>query len=162
MGAVDRQFLRFLSTLLYKSKFLSKFASKMIRKRSFIWFLTALCAVCLAMVTHWQGQDVVPEQNLPERTESSVVTQQHNQPHEAILTDATQLYRICSSRPQRILPLQGSRSVRTLQSAFYVGRQHFVKLLHSYFDSRCRMESAPFCLSSSCDYYVIALRHIIR
>ena len=134
----------------------------MIRKRSFIWVLTALCAVCLAMVTHWQGQDVVPEQNLPERTESSVVTQQHNQPHEAILTDATQLYRICSSRPQRILPLQGSRSVRTLQSAFYVGRQHFINLLHSYFDSRCRMESAPFCLSSSCDYYVIALRHIIR
>lgn len=134
----------------------------MIRKRSLIWVLTALCAVCLAVVIHWQGQDVVTEQNLSERSESSIVTRQHNQPHEATLTDATQLYRICSSRPQRILPLQGSRSVRTLPHAYYVGRQHFVKPLHSYFDSRCRMESAPFCLSSSCDYYVIALRHIIR
>ena len=160
----------------------------MTRKRSFIWFLAALCAVSLAVVTHWQEQDVVPEQNVfdkPneqneacintamarkrrmksnvfERTESSVVTRQHSQPHEATLTDATLLYRICSSRPQRILPLQGSRSVRTLPSASYVGSRHFVGPLHSYFDSRCRLESAPFCLSSPCDYYVIALRHIIR
>ena len=132
------------------------------RRSGFIAFLTALCAVCLAVVTHWQGQDAVPGQNLSERTESSVVTPQQQQHHEATLTDATQLYRICSSRPQRILPTQGSRSERTLTPAFNFIRQHIVKPLHSYCDSRCRQESAPFCLSASCDYYVIALRHIIR
>ncbi len=132
------------------------------RKRGFIWFLTALCAVYLAVVMHWQEQNVVPEQNLKERTESSLMTPQRQQPHEATLTDATQLYRICSSRPQRILPSQGSRSERTLTPAFNLIRQHIVKPLHSYYDSRCRLESAPFCLSASCDYYVIALRHIIR
>ena len=132
------------------------------RKRSFIGFLTALCAVCLAVVTHWQGQDVASEQNQRERSESSVVTPQRQQHHEATLTDATQLYRICSSRPQRILPTQGSRSERTLTPASSFIRQHIVKPLHSYCDSRCRQESAPFCLSASCDYYVFALRHIIR
>ena len=131
------------------------------RRHCFIWFLTALCAVCLAGVTLWQGQDAVPEQHLAERTGSTVVTPQRQQHHEATLTDATQLYRICSSRPQRILPTQGSRSVRTLTPAFNLIR-HIAKPLHSYCDSRCRQESAPFCLSASCDYYVIALRHIIR
>ena len=132
------------------------------RRRGFLWFLTVLCAVCLAVVIHWQGQDVQPAENLTERTESSVVTPQRQQHHEATLTDATQLYRICSSRPQRILPTHGSRSERTLTPAFNLVGQHIVKPLHSYHDSRCRQESAPFCLSASCDYYVIALRHIIR
>lgn len=132
------------------------------QKRSFIWFLTVLCAVCLAVVSHWQGQDIVPEQKPLECAESSVVTSQRQQPQEAVLTDATQLYRICSSRPQRTLSTQGSRTERTLTHTFHFFRQHIVKPLHSYFDSRCRQESAPFCLSSSCDYYVIALRHIIR
>ena len=131
-------------------------------KRSSIWFLTALCAVCLAVVTNWQAEGAAPEQNLWNYTESSVVSPQRQQPHEATLTDASQLYRICSSRPQRILPTQGSRSGRTLTLSFSVARQHIVKPLHSFYDSRCRQESAPFCLSASCDYYVIALRHIIR
>ncbi len=141
---------------------MSIFAGKLMRKRGFILYLTALCAVCLTVVTHWQGQADVPEQKLSERAESSVMTPQRQQPHEATLTDATQLYRICSSRPQRILPSQGSRSERTQTPAFNFIRQHIVKPLHSYCDSRCRLESAPFCLSASCDYYVIALRHIIR
>ena len=134
----------------------------MMLRRDFIWFLTALCAVGLAVVTHWHGQDVGPEQNLSERAESSVMTPQRQQPHEATLTDATQLYRVCSSRPQRILSSQGSRNARTLTSTFSCVRQHLVKPLHSYCDSRCRLETAPFCLSASRDYYVIALRHIIR
>lgn len=114
------------------------------------------------MLTHRQNQDVAPEQDLTECTDALVVTAQQNQPHEAVLTDASQLYHVCSSRPQRILPVQGSRGERTLTPALNFVRQHIVKPLHSYFDSRCRQESAPFCLPSSCDYYVIALRHIIR
>lgn len=132
------------------------------QKRSLIWFLTVVCAVCLAVVTHWQRQNIVSDQKPLECVEPSVVTSHRNQPQEAVLTDASQLYRICSSRSQRTLSTQGSRNERTLTHTFHFFRQHIVKPLHSYFDSRCRQESAPFCLSSSCDYYVIALRHIIR
>ena len=132
------------------------------RKRGFIWFLVALCVVCLAEITHLQCLDITPEQGSYEQTVSSIVTQQHNQRHEATLTDSTLLYRICSSRPQRTLHTQGSRSERLLTPVFNSVWRYIVKPLHSYFDSRCRMESAPFCMSSSYYYYIIALRHIIR
>ena len=87
--------------------------------------------------------------------------QQHH--HEATLTDASQLYRVCSSRPQRILPSQGSKTERTITLfGNFALRQHIVKHFNSYYDSRSRQETAPFCMSASRDYYVIALRHIIR
>ena len=34
------------------------------RKRSFIWLLTALLAMCLAVLQNWQEQDVVPAQTV--------------------------------------------------------------------------------------------------
>ena len=132
------------------------------RKRSLMWFVTALCAACLTVAMHWQDECAVPERNSLERPESSVMSPLRQQPHEATLTDATQLYRICPSRPQRILTTHGSRSERTVTPFGSFVRHHIVKPLRSYFDSRCRLESAPFCLSASCLYYVIALRHIIR
>lgn len=128
------------------------------RKYKSLWLILMLCTVFLTVVTHWQERDVVSIQ----RTESSVVYPQHHQHHEATLTDASQLYRVCSSRPQRILPTHGSRTTRIGTPTFSLVRQHIVKPLHSFYNGRCRMESAPFCLSASCDYYVIALRHIIR
>lgn len=93
---------------------------------------------------------------------SAVMAPQQHRHHEATLTDASQLYRICSSRPQRILPTQGSKTERTITPCGNMARRHHVKPLHSFYDSRLRQETAPFCLSASRDYYVIALRHIIR
>ena len=142
---------------------MSNFAGRMKRKLSFIWLLTALFAVCLTVLLNWQEQETVSLQSLQERTESSVITPQRQQPHEATLTDASQLYRVCSSRPQRILPSQGPKTERTITPfGSSAQRQHIVKHLYSHYDSRCRKETAPFCMSASCDYYVIALRHIIR
>ena len=142
---------------------MANFAGRMKRKRSFIWLLTALFAVCLTVLQNWQEQETVSLQSLQERTESSVITPQRQQPHEATLTDASQLYRVCSSRPQRILPSQGPKTERTIPPfGGFAQRQHIVKRLYSHYDSRCRKETAPFCMSASCDYYVIALRHIIR
>ncbi|MBP5386671.1 MAG: hypothetical protein J6Y97_04700 [Prevotella sp.] len=112
---------------------------------------------------NWQDQNIVSSQSLQKHTESSVIIPQRHQPHEATLTDASQLYRVCSSRPQRILPPQGPKTERTITPFDnFVQRQHIVKHLYSHYDSRCRKEAAPFCMSASCDYYVIALRHIIR
>ncbi|MBR3522040.1 MAG: hypothetical protein IKN75_05880 [Prevotella sp.] len=132
------------------------------RKHSFVWIIAALIAVCLTVIMNGQEQEAVSRQNKPEQRESSVMVPQQQQPHEATLTDATQLYRVCTSRPQRLLPTQGSRSERFLTPAIKLVRQYILKPLHSHHDSRCRMESAPFALSASRDYYVIALRHIIR
>lgn len=132
------------------------------RKHSFVWIITALIAVCLTVLVDGQEQEAVSRQSLPEQSESSVMVPRQQQPHEATLTDATQLYRVCTSRPQRLLPTQGSRSERFLTPAARLVRQYILKPLHSHHDSRCRMESAPFALSASRDYYVIALRHIIR
>lgn len=132
-------------------------------KHSFVWIIAALIAVCLTVIMNGQEQEAVSRQNNPEQRESSVVVPRQQQPHEATLTDATQLYRVCTSRPQRLLPTtQGSRSERFLTPAARLVRQYILKPLHSHHDSRCRMESAPFALSASRDYYVIALRHIIR
>ena len=128
-----------------------------------IRMLTVLCAVCLTVLLNWQSKDDALAEIPLHPMESTVMVplQQHH--HEATLTDASQIYRVCSSRPQRILPSQGSKTGRTITPfGSFANRQHQVTPLYSYYDSRCRLETAPFCLSASCDYYVIALRHIIR
>jgi len=125
--------------------------------------LTALCAVCLTVLMNCQSKDDALAGIPLQPTESTVMIplQQHH--HEATLTDASQLYRVCSSHPQRILPSQASKTERTITPfGNFALRQHIVKHFNSYYDSRCRQETAPFCTSASCDYYVIALRHIIR
>ena len=125
--------------------------------------LTALCAVCLTVLMNWQSKDDALAEIPLQPTESTVMVPLQKHHHEATLTDATQLYRVCSSRPQRILPSQGSKTERTITPFSNIAlRQHIVKHFNSYYDGRCRKETAPFCMSASCDYYVIALRHIIR
>ena len=74
--------------------------------------LMALSAVVLAVVLNWQEGNFTLEQQtvLEHRTASrhqpveAVMSPQHHHHQEATLTDATSLYRVCSSRPQRILP----------------------------------------------------------
>ena len=128
-----------------------------------IRMLTVLCAVCLTVLLNWQSKDDALAGIALQPMESTVMVPLQKHHHEATLTDATQLYRVCSSRPQRILPSQGSKTERTITPFGNLAlRQHIVKNLYTYYDSRCRQETAPFCMSASCDYYVIALRYIIR
>ena len=125
--------------------------------------LVAFCAVCLTVLLNWQDNGQLSVEKPYQHRESSVLTPWHQHHQEATLTDASQLYRICSSRPQRILPTQGSKTERTFTPFGSLAIRHdVVKPLYSNYDSRCRLETAPFSMSASCDYYVIALRHIIR
>ncbi len=125
--------------------------------------LTAICAVALTVMLNWQGGEDAAVAAPMQMPESEIIAPQHHHQQEAILTDASELYRICSSRPQRILPSQSSKTERTITPlGGNARRQNIVKPLFSHYDSRCRLEKAPFCVSASCDYYVIALRHIIR
>ena len=127
-----------------------------------IRMLTAVCAVCLTVLLNAQGDRPVSQQDSSLPVESAVMTPWQHRHHEATLTDATQLYRVCSSRPQRFVPTQGSGSGRTFCPCTAFVRRYIVKPLHFLHDGRIRLESAPFCTSASRDYYIIALRHIIR
>ena len=125
--------------------------------------LTVLCAVCLTVLLNWQNKDGALTGIPLQLTESTIIVPFQHHHHEATLTDASQLYRVCSSRPQRILASQGSKTERTITPfGNFALRQHIVKHFNSYYDSRSRQETAPFCMSASRDYYVIALRRIIR
>ncbi len=124
--------------------------------------LALLGALALTVFTHWQGEEAVPPAPQECQAEPSVMAPQRHQHQEATLTDATQLFRVCGSRPQRLIPTHGSKPGRPVTSFRAQPRVRIVPPLHSPHDSRCRLETAPHSLSASCDYYVIALRHIIR
>lgn len=80
----------------------------------------------------------------------------------AVLSDARQLYRICTTRPQRVLPTQGSQQQRTSGKASCAVRTIFHQSFHRFYDGRYRTETAPFRFVASRDYYIIALRRILR
>ena len=132
----------------------------MMRKHRNRWLMALLVAV-LAVLANWQTESVLPVQSVLDTPAASVVIPQDNRHHEATLTDAASLYRVCSSRPQRIVPSHGSKTERNYSPCGFA-RHQFVKPLNTLYDTRRRLETAPFCLSASCHYYVIALRHIIR
>ena len=131
------------------------------RLLKWMYVLAALCAVWLAASLNRQDTQLVSLSTPATQQTEAVTSPQQQQHHEATLTDASQLYRICSLRTQRVLLSQAAKTSRTLSSDFALARRHSVKPLHPYHDSRRRLESAPFCLSASRTYYVIALRHII-
>lgn len=134
----------------------------MTRMQNVIRLLAVLSAIWLTGWLDWQGHEAVPAEEPAAQTPTEVKAPQRQQRHEAVLTDATQLYRICSSRPQRLAPTQGSKTERTLNPCTSWARRFIVKPLQFLHDGRRRLESAPFCRAASRDYYVIALRHIIR
>lgn len=129
------------------------------------WLLPILISL-LAVVANWQGGGFEPDPSILKASASeasaSIVIPQDQRHHEATLTDATSLYRVCNTRPQRIMPTYGSKSERSISQFRLLMQRHIVKPLSLLHDSRRRQETAPFCLSASCHYYVLALRHIIR
>lgn len=122
--------------------------------------LAAVLPVVLMVLANLPDSKMPLQQHAEKAKACSVVTPQNEHHHEATLTDATNLYRICSSRPQRIVPTHGSKSERNNKPYGFIRRQ-IVKPLKIIYDSRRRLETAPFCRPASSDYYVIALRHIL-
>ena len=143
-----------LQKMVEKSKKRITFVAEMRRMLKNGWMI-----VLLTVRAGWQRDEAGVAQE-PELT-ATLMLPQDGHHHEATLTDATQLYRVCSSRPQRLLPTNSTKTERTTSPAGMV-RRNIVKPLHPFHDRRCRLERAPHPLTASCDYYVIALRHIIR
>ena len=131
------------------------------RQRQHLTHLLALLgSICLALLLNVHSGETAPAEESPGRWEAALTAQKHHVP-EATLTDAAQLSRVCSSRPQRIVSSRGAGSQRTSGSASAAARRHNVSPLKPHCDRRCRLETAPFCTSASRQYYVIALRHIL-
>ena len=125
--------------------------------------LTALIVVLLAVLLNWQDKNSAQTQEAPPQQSLTFMMAQKQHQHEAMLTDGSHLYRICSSRPQRTVSTQGSKNERTISLySSCLARRYTTNPLNILYDDRRRLETAPFCLSASRDYYVIALRRIIR
>ena len=92
--------------------------------------------------------------------EYSVSGSQQGRHHEATLNDAQGVYRLCNTRPLRLLPTQGSNSGKNATRSFAV-RRPIVKHIFFIHDGRRRLEAAPFQSAASRDYYVFALRRIL-
>lgn len=81
---------------------------------------------------------------------------------QAILTDNRNSYRLCSNRPQRLIPTSGAKHERTSGKQSAVGFVRLSTTLKPPFGGVVCEASAPLGFVASRDYYVFALRHIIR
>ena len=94
-----------------------------------------------------------------ERDKMSVVSKHNDTSKEAVLSDSLSLLRVCSTCPQRIIPVFVESTGKIFgRIVFYISKpqSYFLQL------GGCnRMETAPFQSQASCDYYVFALRHLL-
>ena len=80
----------------------------------------------------------------------------------ALLTDASDIYRICSQRPQRLIHSQTPNQKRSSGKSNGYVHVNTHSSHKKFFSSQSRMETAPFCFAASRQYYIIALRRILR
>ena len=89
----------------------------------------------------------------------------HQQEQEAQLEDASNAaYRICSSRPQRLLPSGNIHGNPSANSRLLTHRIRFLSSLLSVIEGAMepfRQETAPIHFDVASKYYVICLRHLI-
>ena len=89
----------------------------------------------------------------------------HQQEQEAQLEDASDAaYRVCSSRPQRLLPSGNIHGNPSANSRLLTHRIRFLSSLLSAIDGAMepfRQETAPIHFDVASKYYVICLRHLI-
>lgn len=89
----------------------------------------------------------------------------HQQEQEAQLEDASNAaYRVCSSRPQRLLPSGNIHGNPSANRRLLTHRIRFLSSLLSAIDGAMepfRQETAPIHFDVASKYYVICLRHLI-
>jgi len=132
---------------------------QLIRK---IQLALALTFVMLAVGSCWQHKESMASQQVEGNTQQTIINTPKEYQREATLTDASQLYRICSSRTHRINSTNEAKTEKFNSTYNCSTRHKATKTLYSLHDSRRRIETAPFNTFASRDYYIIALRHIIR
>lgn len=81
---------------------------------------------------------------------------------QAVLTDNRNNFRLCSNRPQRLLTTNGAKHERTSGKLSAVGNTRLSTTLKPPYGGVVCDETAPLGFVASRDYYIFALRHIIR
>lgn len=85
--------------------------------------------------------------------------QDHHQSN-AVISDSQDIYRICNSRPQRLLSTTGIKPAKQLGRMLFLTK--FKNLLNISYGSVWRGSFRCILPHVSCRYFVIALRHILR
>lgn len=75
----------------------------------------------------------------------------------ANIQDVQNIYRICNSRPQRVLSSFRTNKLTGKMPLLY----KYTKCIKSYTAGKFKLETAPYQTEVACDYYIIALRHIL-
>lgn len=90
-----------------------------------------------------------------------VQTVHPDSPHEALLTDASSLLRLCNARPERIVPAANFVLLRHLSKLPSFYKSKFYQTLLLDFRGKSRTESAPYRFGAACRYYVFCLGHLL-
>lgn len=116
-------------------------------------------------------QAVIVEHHVESLDEIRLTEKKHNQPSDlGYFKEAESQSGIISNQRNNVRTIT-TRTVRTTSSngatKWRSGGGSFINTYNNLLTSKrwkdaLRIESAPFCFSCPCDYYVIALRHIIR
>ena len=115
--------------------------------------LTLLLLLALGLPNKSAAMDSVPT-----RDRLCTVDSNDRQGHESVLNDVQHLYRIRSSRPERVVP---SANPLPPHASGRVGLHHFYPHAgNAHTGFGVRREAAPFCSPHSCDYYVFALKRM--
>ncbi|MBR1932964.1 MAG: hypothetical protein IJ841_04680 [Prevotella sp.] len=136
------------------------------RYLKYLWlclFVASLTLLSGCQGRHEAGHEADHRPTLP-KADRETLWQQYDQRQQqgAILTDARQSYRVCNTRPSRLLPSQGAKQERTSGKQPGVLRYHYHQPLKRLFGGRARTETAPIRFVASRFYYIIALRRILR
>lgn len=121
-------------------------------------------AFCVSLLLGSAGEAMARQQQKAPAERDRVQRVEQRENHgEAMVSDAQNLYRICNSRPQRIVPVWGADyapgqaqgRMSTLTNYKYF---QFLQLLYR---GAPREESAPIHFEVACRYYVICLRRLL-
>lgn len=127
---------------------------------------TFLCGLLLTALAYTGGTtanrkvcEVVLSCPQPQQGTVNDATKQSHHPA-AIISSDQERCRLSNTRPQRVLPTQGSKAER-MPGRFSPACKHSHSPLSPRNDRRWRLETAPFQSAASRLYYVIALRHLL-
>ena len=84
---------------------------------------------------------------------------EHQQRPQAIISDSSQTFRLCSSRPQRVIPAEYAKQVQ--RYSFRLQSSNLEKTLSWYSYGRHHIKTSRLSLLFSCEYYVFALKHLL-
>ena len=114
--------------------------------------LFIVLALAMALGNHGESHDAPAAKDKLQKVE------QHWPLQQAILTDSSNLYRICNAHPQRMTPCWGSATSTPNKLPY---KNHLYHFLLTAYRGHERQESAPIHFDVASKYYVICLRHLL-